>query len=182
MIIETADFNAGKDVALAAMDEFAQLCPGCTVELDGVTFPDWGNLGTRAQSALTANSDLTYFAPVFDGMTLPMVPAIIQAGAEDRVKIATFNASPDVMKLLKDGQVIAADVGNSNTHHGWAQIDVAFRLIAGAAPIESEKIRLRVFDATNIDSINIDDPEETWMGPDFPQAFRDGYKQLWGVA
>jgi ribose transport system substrate-binding protein len=181
LIFESSDLPSSVDVGTAATKEFAKYAPGIKVRTIGVTLTQWSSLNTRVATELTADPSITYVLPVFDGMALTIVPGIQQAGAANRVKVSTFNASPAVMKYLKEGVVVGADVGNSNVWHGWAQIDEALRLVTGHQPAKSEKIKLRIFDKSNIGTIDITKPEETWFGPTFPQDFRSGFKRLWGV-
>jgi ribose transport system substrate-binding protein len=131
-----------------------------------------------ARSVLTKFPDLNYMIPVVDAMALSMVPAIKQAGAADKVKIATFNGTPAVEKLVEAGDVVGADIGGANVWESWAYIDQALRVMTEMEPVD-QKVPLRMIDRSNIGDIQIDEPDQRgWYGTDAAIA---GYKQLWGV-
>lgn len=165
----------------AIKSEFAELCPDCTLEVVDAPLAQWSTrLAGLTRSTLTANPDVNYILPLYDGMVSFVEPAIRQANAADRVKIVSFNATPSVMESLKDGGTVAADVGAGSVRLGWALGDQVFRVLAGVEPVPDPKVPIRLFTANNIGSIDIDDPEEMWYGD--PAVWRDGYKQLWGVS
>jgi ribose transport system substrate-binding protein len=149
------------------------------VGVEQVDASEWQTrLPVLTQTYLTRYPDLKYFIPLVDGMALPMVSGIQQAGKTGKVNISTFNATPSVMKLLKDNDTVGLDVGGPPTWEGWAYVDQALRVMAGAAPVD-ERIPLRSFDRSDIGSININGNQDDWYGT---QAAIDGYKKLWGVS
>jgi ribose transport system substrate-binding protein len=148
------------------------------VTIEEVAIPDWSSrLPTLTRTLLTQYPDLQYIVPLVDGMALNIVPALEQANKADQVKISTFNATPAVMKLMRDGSPVKADVGGANTWEGWAYVDQSLRLLTGAEPVE-QNVPLRMFDTTNVDTIDVDGNEDDWYDT---QKAIDGYKQLWGV-
>jgi ribose transport system substrate-binding protein len=48
---------------------------------------------------------LNYVIPIYDSMSQYVVPAIQEQSAANRVRIATFNGTPFVLKLLEDNDV-----------------------------------------------------------------------------
>ena len=161
--------------------ELSKYCPGeCDVlTVEEVGAPEWATrLPVLTRSVLTKYPDLNYMIPVVDAMALSMVPAIKQAGAADKVKIATFNGTPAVEKLVAAGDVVGADVGGANMWEAWAYIDQALRVMTDMEPVD-QKVPLRMIDTSNIGEIDINEPDQlSWYGTD---AATTGYKELWGV-
>lgn len=163
----------------AIQDEFKQRCgEGCKLRFVDVPVPDWPTkIQTEVQSAIQADPELNYIVPFYDGMTQFVLPAIRTAGATDRVKVATFNGTPFALKFIQDGTPVVMDVGENLDHVGYAAMDQAMRILAGAEPIASgdENIPLRVFDETNVDEAGT--PPELSKG--YGDAYRKGYTKLW---
>jgi len=120
---------------------------------------------------------IDYVIPTYDSMSQYAVPAILAARAAGRVRIATFNGTPFVLKLLEDGDVVSMDAGESLSWLGWASMDQAFRVIADEKPVPSEHTPLRVFDDGNVGETGR--PPRPDMG--YSTAYVDGYRKLWGV-
>jgi ribose transport system substrate-binding protein len=177
-----ADAPGAVDTGDSVMAEFARLAPNLDVRRIGTTFPEWAKLDVRTRNELTNDPDLNYIVPLFDSMTLIMAPAIQAAGFEGKVKLATFNGTEPAVKLIKDGDIVACDAGNSSIVAAWADFDASLRVMLDAPMVVNEDVQLRVFDDTNIDEIDFTKSGDTWYGPTFAEDFRNGYKQLWGVA
>ena len=181
-VLKLPNAPAHDDMEEAIRAELQKYCPGeCdVVAVEEVGAPEWPTrLPTLTRSLLTSHPDLNYLIPVVDAMSLPMVPAVRQAGAADRVRIATFNGTPAVEKLVEAGDVVGADVGGANTWEAWAYIDQALRVMTDKEPVE-QNVPLRMIDESNIGSIDIDETDQlSWYGTDAAIA---GYKKLWGVS
>ena len=81
--------------------EVKKLCPSLSMpSVQNVLIPDWPTkLSTTTRSLLTANPNLNYILPLYDGMTIYMVPAINGIlAAKSKVKVASFNATPVVIQ------------------------------------------------------------------------------------
>lgn len=176
--IQSSDVVNGQDVRAGMEEQFQKNCPDCEVEFIETQIPDWASrLGTLTRSQLTQNPDVDYVIPFYDGMAQFVAPAVRQAGAAERVKIVSFNATPVIMQMLKRGEIVAADVGGANDWLAWAEMDQALRLMVGEEPVANTQVPLRLFDDGNIDSIDLEADEATWYGT----AFKDEYRKLWGV-
>lgn len=82
-------------------EEFAQYCPACKVRYIGVNAADWPTkIGPQVQSAVLADPGLNYVLPIYDGMVQFTVPPIVATGTTDRVKVASFNATPAVLDMI----------------------------------------------------------------------------------
>jgi ribose transport system substrate-binding protein len=157
----------------------AQYCPSLKVRpVQNVLIPNWATqLATVTRSDILADPTLKYFLPLYDGMTIYMLPAVRQAGAANRVQMASFNGTPVVMQNDVVLSPLKADIGGPNEWYGYALADQTFRVLVGDHPVASENIPLRLFDSTNIGSINVNASETTWYGP---VSFQQHYYQLWG--
>jgi len=162
----------------AFMNELKRVCPGCKADVMDVPSGQWSQLQTKTASYIRAHPDVQYIVPDFDGMVIFALPGVHSAGAQDKVKIVSFNATPSVMKALKNKDVVVAETGGPNLLQGWAFADQALRVAAGVKPLSDIGIKDRLFDASNINSINLKGQESTWYGN---TDYVAKYKQLWGV-
>ncbi len=160
--------------------EIARLCPGLQLpSVQNVLIPDWGTkLPTLTRSLLNANSNLEYLLPLYDGMTIPMLPAIQQLNLTRTIKVASFNATPEVMKAdLASKTPLVADVGGPNDWYGYALADETLRVLAGDPVVTNENVPLRLFTAANLGTIDLNADESRWYGS---VNYACNYKQLWG--
>jgi ribose transport system substrate-binding protein len=112
-------------------DEFATRCPDCKVTKIDTTIADLGKLQQQVQSELTANPDINYVINLYDSAQAPQTEAAIKALSRDDLKIATFNGTPDILKLIKPGSVIEMDVGENLEWIAYAAVDQHLRLLTG---------------------------------------------------
>lgn len=178
LVITSNDARSTMPLVRGLKDEFRTRCPACQVRYVDVPIPDWATkVRTEVQSALVEDPELNYVIPVYDSMSQYAVPAILAAGAAGRVRIATFNGTPFVLKMIEDADVVRMDAGENLAWVGWAAMDQVFRVVAGEKPVRSENTPLRVFDDTNVG--------ETGRPPRFDRgygsAYVEGYRRLWGV-
>ena len=156
-------------------DEFATYCgDGCTVTKIDSTIADLGKLQQQVQSALTSDPDINYVINLYDSAQAPQTEAAIKALGRDDLHIATFNGTPEIMKLIGPDSVIAVDVAENLDWIAYGAIDQHLRLASGAEPTTTPNIPIRVFDATNI-------AEFTGPGLGFGDAYPDDYRELWGL-
>src|SRR5206468_8999632 len=136
--------------------EFQKLCSStCTSTIQDAKIAEWSTrLPVLARNAVS-NPKVNWLLPLYDGMTQFTNPAVKQAGAADRVKVGSFNATKGIVdQLANSSDPLAIDVGSSLEWSGWAIADQSFRLLAGAQPVKDEKIPLRTFDKENIGQID----------------------------
>jgi ABC-type sugar transport system substrate-binding protein len=162
--------------------EIKRLCPTLSVPgVQNVLIPDWPTkLSTTTRSLLTANPNLNYILPLYDGMTIYMVPAINGIlAAKSRVKVASFNATPVVIQNeLAKQSPLAADIGGPNQWYGVALADQVLRVLAGQPPVANENVPLRLFTRDNVGTIDPKKDESTWYGSANPIC---EYHKLWGL-
>jgi ribose transport system substrate-binding protein len=164
------------------LGEVKKLCPSLSVpSVQNVLIPDWPTeLSTTTRSLLTANPNLKYLLPLYDGMTIYMVPAINgNLAAKSSTKVASFNATPVVIQNeLAKPSPLAADVGGPNQWYGVALADQVLRVLAGQPPVASENVPLRLFTRDNVGTIDPKKDESTWYGSANPIC---SYHKLWGL-
>ncbi len=131
-------------------DEFATRCgDGCSIVKIDTTIADLGKLQQQVQSALTSNADINYVINLYDSAQAPQTEAAIKTLGKD-LKIATFNGTPDILKLITPDSVIQMDVGENLEWIAYAAVDQHLRLLSGADPTTTPNVPIRVFDATNV--------------------------------
>lgn len=158
--------------------EIAELCPECVVDYADAQLTTWqdGTLASETRNALTANPNLKFILPIYDGMTIAGTdPGITDAGSD--ATQATFNATPVVMQGIGSTSV-KMDVGCPNDWFSFATVDATMRIFADAPLIDNYEITCRVFDTENIGEIDPSTEDSTnWYGIDFLTEF----KSYWGA-
>lgn len=177
-LIVSNELRTSNLVSDAFNKELTSVCPDCNVKEFNVPVSNWDGIQTEVQSILRANPDITYVAPVFDGMALFAVPGIVTAGRADDVKVVSFNASPAVMEMLKKGEVVKADVGSATVLQGWGYADQTYRVLLDEEPLDDIEVPERLFTEANINDIDLKGLESTWYTD---VNWEDAYKQLWGL-
>lgn len=160
----------------------AKYCPStCSTTVENALIAEWSTrLAGLAQTA-AENPSVNWMFPLYDGETLFVDPAIAQANAQTRVKVASYNATKGIVnELAKSTSPLWVDVGSPLEWSGWAIADQSFRVMAKAPLSKNENIPLRIFDKDNIKSIDLSQPESSWYGG--ATDFKAEYMKLWGVS
>jgi ribose transport system substrate-binding protein len=181
LVITTNELIAGDINSKAAQDEFDKYCGnGCKTRFVNVPLSQWATkIGTTTQTEVSSNPDLNYVFPLYDAMSQFVVPAIQLGGGIAKVKVATFNGTPGMLRLIQTGDTVEMIVGENETHLGYAAMDQAMRLMTGVDPIRDGDygIPLRVFDDSNVDETGV--PPEYGVG--YGDQWRDGFLKAWGL-
>lgn len=151
-------------------------CGGCKVSENSTPVAQWQTrLPGLAQSEVRKNPDANYLLPLYDGMGIFVTAGVQQSGSSDKVKVASFNATPAALDLVKKGPIFAADPGQPPGWLAWGGLDQAMRAMLKLKPGDP-KIPLRFFDKDNLQSVNTSD-QDTLFGSDY----KAGFRKLWGV-
>ena len=178
LVLTSNDARSTVPLTRGLMDEFRARCPACDLRFVDVPIPRWAaQLRGEVQSALVQDPKLNYVVPIYDSMSQYVVAALDAQGASNRVRIATFNGTPFVLKLLEDGDVVRMDAGEDLAWVGWATMDQTFRVVSGVPPVRSEHTALRVFDDGNVRQAGT--PPQVDQG--YGRAYVAGYELLWGA-
>jgi ribose transport system substrate-binding protein len=189
VFIDSSDVSPAGIVGQGLKEEFAKYCPeACTVTTKDVVIADWSTKLAVVASTATLDPNVNWIVPAFDPETQFVNPAVIQAGAANRVHVCAYNATKgNVDRLKQAGDPLTCDVGSPLGWSGYAIADDALRMLSGVKPIcaapppcgEGEKIPLRIFDRTNIQQYDLNASDATWYGP---TDYKAEYKKLWGLA
>ncbi|AXC50226.1 sugar ABC transporter substrate-binding protein [Paracoccus suum] len=154
---------------------FAANCPDCAFELANVPIVDWATkVQPLVQGKLQTNANLNYIIPIYDSMSQFVVPAIQIAGKTAQVKVATFNGTPFVLDMIRDGSV-EMDIGENLDWISHAMLDAEMRLLCDLPAVRDSKVPLKVFDAEHMDGVS--KPAKASEG--YGDAYVAGYKSLW---
>jgi ribose transport system substrate-binding protein len=157
--------------------EFATYCSNCKVRFINVPGTDWSTrIQPNVQGALNADPSINYILPIYDSMSQFVVPAITITGAQDRVKIATFNGTPFVLGLVQQGHV-EMDLGENLDWIGHGIMDSEMRMACGLPPPADAHIPFYIFDAHNAKDAGTPPQLSTGYG----NAYLDGFRKLWDV-
>lgn len=175
-IIETKEIGVSKTI-VEGMRSVLDECSECKVQVTSVALADWATKVTpTAQSILQKDPDVNYILTIFDDMAIFATAGVNQAGAGDRVKVAAFNGSTAALKLIKDGDVLAADAGQPSQWQGWHVLDQIMRGMLKEDPGNPE-MPIRYFDDENLSDLDPEDEAALYGNPDF----EGGFKELWGL-
>ena len=159
--------------------EFAELCPGCTVELRDAQIPTWfdGGLQQETTNVVQGDPDINYLLPIYDGMTFAVSPGVTDASSS--IGITSFNATLEVMQAMQaDGTLVEMDVGCPNDWFSYGAVDATMRILAGEDAITYYGITCRVFTKANLAGVDVSaESSLEWYGVDFLAEFQ----AFWGA-
>jgi ribose transport system substrate-binding protein len=136
----------------------------------GTTLPQ------QVVAAVRRDPKINVIVEGIDPMANFIVPALNAAGMRDKVRMYSTLANPGPLQLLRDGNVLAADVGVSLKWGVWGAIDKMIRLMNGQrAGNETVPVQLLLRSAPE----NLPPPGEAYTGD--ASGFVEKYLALWGV-
>ena len=176
LILNSADYPPSDGIVRTIQKEFKKRCgSGCKTTVMNVSIASWGTgIQPAVQSALLKDPNINYMIPIYDGMMQFVEPAIQTAGRIGKVHVATYNATPFVLKMLRAGPTVTFDVGESLAVADGI-MDVNMRLMAGLKPPLVEPYGLRVFTKANVGQTG--NPPAPTKG--YGSAEEKGYAKLW---
>jgi ribose transport system substrate-binding protein len=176
LVITASDAAPTAGMVAAAKAEFSQHCAACQVTVANVLVSDWtSKIPTLVQTALTRDPDLHYVLPVFDFGAPYAANGVNLASKTGQVKIVTYNGTQSVLQMVESHSAVAVDSGEPLNWLGYAFMDQAFRILAGATPVADEHTPFRVFTAGNVAATGT--PPTVTGG--YGNAYIQGYKDLW---
>jgi ribose transport system substrate-binding protein len=182
LVITSNELIAGDINSKAAKDEFDRYCGhGCKTKFVNVPLSQWGTkIGTTTQTEVSSNPNLNYVFPLYDAMSQFVAPAIQLGGGIARVKVATFNGTPGMLRMIQTGDTVKMIVGENEAHLGYAAMDQAMRLATRVGPIADGDygIPLRVFDDANVNETGV--PPRYGVG--YGNEWRAGFLKAWGLS
>jgi hypothetical protein len=149
----------------------AEVCPDAKVDYQDAPLATWfdGTLDGVAKNAVTADATITHLMPIYDGMTIATGAGLDAAGSA--AIQSSFNMTPAVAAGIGTSSV-KMDVGCPNDWFSYATVDAGLRLLTGNAVPDNYGIGCKVFDESNIASIDTSVEDSTnWYGIDFAAEF-----------
>jgi ribose transport system substrate-binding protein len=176
MIFDTKEITPSPDV-VRGMKSVLDKCPTCKVDENTTPLAEWATaLTPKAQSVIRANPNINYLLPIFDDMGIFLTAGIRQAGAAERVKVASLDGTPAALKLIQEDDVFTADPGQPTGWLGWHALDQAMRGMLGEEPSDP-KIPVRLLDDSNLDGVDVENVDAPYGNP----KYREGFRELWGL-
>jgi ribose transport system substrate-binding protein len=158
----------------AIMSYFKENCPSCKYTYINTPAAEWATkIQPAVQGALLADPEINYVLPIYDSMSQYAVPAMQATGS--KAKIVSYNGTPFVLDMLRDGDYVEMDVGESLGWVGMAGIDADMRLLCGMKPVTELNTPAYIFDKSNVASAGI---PATFNGG-YGDANIAGFKKLW---
>lgn len=163
------------DSMVAGLTEAFARCPKCKYKIVNVPIPDWSTkIQPTTQSALLGDPAINYVIPIYDSMSQFVVPALTITGKANTVKIATFNGTPFVLRMIQQGKV-EMDIGENLDWIGHGVMDAEMRMLCGLPHVKDPKIPFLIFDKSNAATAGTPPKASTGYG----DAYLSGYTKLW---
>jgi ribose transport system substrate-binding protein len=157
-------------------DEFAKLCPKCTVTVQDTQVANLGTtLQSTTQNALRRDPKTAWILPTYDAQGLYVVAGVKAAGAAAKTKVVGSDAVSNNLDLVAKGDVQVADVGEPDIQSGWAGVDMLARAMLKQEPVKPN-IPLRMFTKDNLQGVDTSDTSAL-----FGDDYVAGYKKVWGL-
>jgi ribose transport system substrate-binding protein len=183
MVINSSDYSTSPPMKNEIEQTLSTDCPQCKVTYPDVPIADWATqLTPLVQNAVHADPNLQYIVPLYD-TELPLINAGLKAAnTGTRVSVISMPGSTGITEFIaQPSNPYVLSVGASDIQLGWAWADDTARLLAGQrdnAALKDAQIAVRVFDRSNISTINLKQPN-TWWGS---FSFQNFYKQQWEIS
>ncbi len=149
----------------------AEICPSAKVDYKDAPLATWfdGTLDGVAKNAVTADASITHLMPIYDAMSFA-TGAGATAASSAAIQ-SSFNMTPAVAAGLGTSS-LKMDVGCPNDWFSYATVDAGLRLLTGNAVPTSYGITCKVFDESNIGTIDATvENSVNWYGIDFAAEF-----------
>ena len=160
----------------AIQDYFTENCPDCKFKYVNVPVVEWGSqIQPEVQSALVADPGINYILPIYDSMSGFVLPALSLSNRND-VRIVSYNGTPFILDMIREGDQMEMDVGESLAWVGWAAIDGTMRELCGHGDVNELNTPLYIFDDSNVKDAGV---PATYGG--YGDGHVAGFKKLWGL-
>lgn len=177
LVITDNQIRASVDEMEGVKDVLKQF-PQSTAVYGDVLNTEWATkIQSIVQSQLTQHPDINYILPVFDSMSQFIIPGLDIVGKEGKVKIATFNGTPFVLDMIRQGKV-EMDLGQSEDWMGRAIMDDEMRMLAGLPVARNVHIPVYVWTKANVAQAGVPAKDNQGYGTDYVKQFN----KLWGLS
>lgn len=159
-------------------EEFGRYCKDCKVRYIGVNVADWGTkIEPQVRNAIIADKALNYIVPIYDSMAQFVMPAINATGTANRVHVASFNALPAMLDMVRTTKNYTFEVGEDTGWLAGAILDQDMRVLLKKPLIQQYAAGLRVFTKDNVKDAGV--PAKYGQG--YGSSAVAGYEKLWGL-
>jgi ribose transport system substrate-binding protein len=177
VVIVSSEVYSTQSMVNGLEQQFKKECDHCKIRIVNVPIPEWSTqIQSTLQSVLLSDPTINYIIPIYDSMSQFVVPAITITGKRNSVKVATFNGTPFVLRMVQQGQV-EMDLGENLDWVAHAVIDQEMRVLCNMEPLKDPKVPFYVFDASN--AADAGNPPALSTG--YGDAYKTGYAKLWGM-
>ena len=149
----------------------AEICPSAKVDYKDAPLATWfdGTLEGVAKNAVTADPTITHLMPIYDAMSFATGAGA--AAASSAAIQSSFNMTPSVAAGIGTSS-LKMDVGCPNDWFSYATVDAGLRLLTGNTIPTNYGITCKVFDESNIGTIDATvENSVNWYGIDFAAEF-----------
>jgi ribose transport system substrate-binding protein len=151
-------------------------CPSCKATYINTPVTEWATkIQPAVQAALLADPTVNYVLPVYDSMAQFIVPAIQSTGS--KAKIVSYNGTPFVLDMMRDGDIVEMEVGESLGWVGMAGIDADMRLLCGQPKVTKLNTPAYIFTKANVATAG----KPATFNDGYGDAHIAGFKKLWGI-
>ena len=151
-------------------------CPDCKATYINVPVTEWATKTQPAvQNALLADPSINYVLPVYDSMSQFIVPAIQIANST--AKIASYNGTPFVLDMMRDGDIVEMNVGESLGWVGMAGTDANMRLLCGLDKVQKLNTPAFIFTDANVATAG----NPATFNDGYGDVHKEGFAKLWGI-
>jgi ribose transport system substrate-binding protein len=162
LVIGSDEIGPTAPLVGAIMDYFKANCDNCKTSYANVPVNDWATkLQSTVQNAVLADPSINYILPIYDSMSGFAAPGLQIAGS--KAKIASYNGTPFVLDMMRDGDIVEMNVGESLGWVGMAATDANMRLLCGEKPVTLLNTPAYIFSDENVKTAGV------------PATFNDGY-------
>lgn len=179
LVVTINQVPSTKPMVAGIKTEVSKYCgSGCKLAFTDVTISEIATkIQPAVQSALVRDPSLNYVIALYDSAEVPFVIAgIKQANAVGKVKVATFNGTPSILKEVGKG-IVSMDIGEPLDWIAYGIVDQHLRLLTGQKQVKNPRLPIRIFDKTNVGQAG--SPPVVTKG--YGSAYKDGYLKLWGL-
>ncbi|TIC79305.1 substrate-binding domain-containing protein [Nocardioides sp. GY 10127] len=179
LINQGTDGPAPAVFVAAGQKVYDDSCDGCKVTVNEVSSANFSLITPSTSAALVKDPSITYVVSQFEQYLQPTEAGVQQTSRTD-IKGLTGSVQLSGLKALASGDFLYAAAGQASAFSGWADADVAMRLMLGM-DVPTYTIPVRLFTRDTIDDVTLTDAAEAsgeWYGP---TTFPEDFEKLWGV-
>jgi ribose transport system substrate-binding protein len=178
MVVTLPEFAIGREFAVGAEAAAKKYCPECEVEVINMKATEIAEAGPPVWTAALSSHPKGSFEWVMiqsDSIGIPITKTAIQTGRTE-IHTTSGEVEPEMLKLIKEGEVATADSFTLGGYAAWAGVDNVMRKAGGEEPWNMENMPVGVIDTSNVDTFLAAAPEP-YEPPSFP--YKKMFKELW---